>query len=353
MQPKKRITLKELTGITGLSRTTIYNVLNNKGNFTAETRRTVLEAMERYDYRPNLNARNLALRREYIIAYVGISSEETPYCNRDVQQGLARALHEYEDDGLCLINKTCSVHDQMAFYDTVLQLEQSGIKHYILFPVNTPYMRDLAQGLIDRGCTVVLLSNQLAVEGALAYSGCDYFQSGQICGQLVQKMSPKPANIQLVLNRVGKTDAATLERLRGFEEYISQFDHLHLCEPFYVNETEPSVENLSRLFTEHHVDTVVDIIGALEQAARALETTGTAQDTTLIGFDLYDEVVPYLQRNTIDVLIEQGLAYQAWDAVRMMFDYLCYNKKPNEFENYASLHVILSSNLRYFQNRKW
>ena len=53
--------IKELAKLAGVSPATISRVLNNTGYVKEETRKTVLEAIEKYNYVPNALARNLSI----------------------------------------------------------------------------------------------------------------------------------------------------------------------------------------------------------------------------------------------------------------------------------------------------
>ncbi|KRL41136.1 ribose utilization transcriptional repressor RbsR [Liquorilactobacillus nagelii] len=65
----KRTTIKDLSLATGVSITTISQILNGKGQrFSSETRNRVLKAKEKLNYIPNFNARNLILKNPGTIA---------------------------------------------------------------------------------------------------------------------------------------------------------------------------------------------------------------------------------------------------------------------------------------------
>jgi LacI family transcriptional regulator len=54
-----KITIKEIAKLTGVSTATVSRVLNNNGRFSEETRKRVLKAAEKFDYRPNIVAKSL------------------------------------------------------------------------------------------------------------------------------------------------------------------------------------------------------------------------------------------------------------------------------------------------------
>ena len=55
----KRLTIKQIAELTGVSSATVSKVLNNTGRYSEETKRKILDIVEQYDYRPNAVAKSL------------------------------------------------------------------------------------------------------------------------------------------------------------------------------------------------------------------------------------------------------------------------------------------------------
>ena len=60
-------TLKDISKITGFSTTTISNVLSAKGRFNEETKKKILDAVEKNGYKPNIVARTLKSKKSKFI----------------------------------------------------------------------------------------------------------------------------------------------------------------------------------------------------------------------------------------------------------------------------------------------
>ena len=87
-----RLTLEDISKEIHISRTTIYKVINNKGTVSEKTRETVLAALEKYDYVPNNNARNLALNKKYNIALINFESPDASYFATSIDCGIRQAI---------------------------------------------------------------------------------------------------------------------------------------------------------------------------------------------------------------------------------------------------------------------
>ena len=66
----KKVNIKTISKIAGVSPTTISFVLNNKKGVSEETRQKVLQVIEEERYVPNINSRRLSLNRSFNIALI-------------------------------------------------------------------------------------------------------------------------------------------------------------------------------------------------------------------------------------------------------------------------------------------
>ncbi len=67
---KKRVTIKDVAALAGVSYQTVSRVINNNDNVTEKTRLKIQQAIEVLNFRPNLAARSLARRRSNIIGLI-------------------------------------------------------------------------------------------------------------------------------------------------------------------------------------------------------------------------------------------------------------------------------------------
>ena len=66
----KRTTIADIAREAGFSQSTVSLVINNNPRISEDTRAKVLAAIEKYGYKPNIQARGLALRSSRIISVV-------------------------------------------------------------------------------------------------------------------------------------------------------------------------------------------------------------------------------------------------------------------------------------------
>ena len=69
-ETKKSITIADVAEALDISRTTVSRAISGKGRISQETRRRVLEYIERNDFKPNVIAKGLAQSKTYNICVV-------------------------------------------------------------------------------------------------------------------------------------------------------------------------------------------------------------------------------------------------------------------------------------------
>lgn len=70
MKTSKKISIKEIAQLSGVSVATVSRVINNNGRFSEETRKKVLDIIEKYDYTTNMAAKSLRISKSKTIGII-------------------------------------------------------------------------------------------------------------------------------------------------------------------------------------------------------------------------------------------------------------------------------------------
>lgn len=350
MEELSRMTLEEIAKEIGISRTTIYKVLKNKGNVSEKTRRIVNEALEKYHYVQNRNARNLAMNRHYTIGYAGFQSKSANYFSTEVGNGLKRAVKEFGDDGLSLAISEFDVENPGEQLRAVEEMLAQGINSFILAYSHYEVIREILNRLKEKGCLIVLLSRDVKGYEENYYVGVDYYKSGRLCAELLGKMLPEGGRVFIPVTEEYKTNQDILDRLRGFLDKIAEFPQIKLLPVVYGLLEEQDIyrriEDCVR--QEKELKGIFDLTYRMDIIGRALNDLGR-KDIKLVGFDLFEEIRSYVEDSTIDAVIYQDLSEQAYFAVKILFDEMCYGKHREEKKRYSKLEIIMQENIKYFE----
>lgn len=348
---KKRMTLNELAKELNVSRTTLYNIMHQKGSFSEETEERVKCALENYHYRMNNHARNLAKNQEYRIAFVGFYSTRFSYFFDEIKQGVEQAMRYYEDDGLQVIEAYSDREKPEEQIADIERLEKQGIENYIIFCYHYEKIYPTIKRLIDTGKKVIIFSREVPNLEPICRVGCNHYLSGKLAAEVLVKFTRPGSRIQLLISEHNHKDKlVNRERLEGFYEMLKPYaDKYVLLPPAWISPVPSDAKKeIRQILDKREPDSIMDFVCDLGCVSRYLIEKGR-EDTVLVGYDIYEEIVPYIQDSVIDAIIYQDLPGQSFTAIKLMFEYICYGKKPEKDSYYLPLNIIMASNCEYYE----
>jgi LacI family transcriptional regulator len=105
---------------------------------------------------------------------------------------------------------------------------------------------------------------------------------------------------------------------------------------------------LISVFEKHTIKLVFVTNSRVFYVARFLEEQGI-DGISLIGFDFIEKNLAYLEKETIDFLICQRPAEQAYQGVMALYNHLV-RKEQIEKNHYMSIDIITKENYKLYRN---
>lgn len=358
MEKITRMTLEGIAAEIGISRTTIYKVLKGKGNVTERTRAIVMEALEKYHYVENKNARNLALNRQYTIGYCGFRSKSANYFSPKVRKGIDRAVREFGDDGLSVIVSEFDVEKPWQQMEDVEKMLAQGVESFVLAFSDRQVIEQILSKLRERECRAVLLSRDVkkdddvctAAYDDIYYVGVDYYKSGRLAAELLGKMLPEAGRIFIPVTGEYHSNQDIQARLKGFLEKMQEYPKCQIL-PIVHDLSEGEAvyrEVCGRIKREPGLKGIFDLSYRLDMTAKALRDCGR-EDIKLVGFDLFGEMEQDIADSVVDAVVYQELSRQAYMGIKLLFEEMCYGVSPEKKKFYSKLEIVTSGNLCYFR----
>lgn len=348
---KNRMTMNELAKELNISRTTLYNIMHQKGSFSLETQERVFQALKDYNFTVNRNARNLAKNQKYRIAFVGFYSTRFVYFFDEIKEGIQRAVEEFADDGLQVIEAYSDREMPKKQIEDLKKLEKEGIDNFVIFCYHYqsiyPYIKEMQK----RGKRIILFSRRIPYLYPVCSVGCDDYLSGKLMAELMEKMAPEGSRVQLLISEHNHQDKLVVgERLSGFNQAIQKMKkNLKIMEYAWTSPI-PSVEEreIRQVLEERNPDIIIDFVCNLRCVSEYLKEM-KRENTILLGYDVYPDIVPYIKDSTIDAVIYQDLPAQSYKAIQLLFEWVCYGKEPENKDYYLPLNVVFAANCEYFE----
>lgn len=348
MEQISRMTLEEIAKEIGISRTTIYKVIKNKGHVSEETCRIVNEALKKYNYVQNRNARNLAMNRHYTVGYVGFKSKSANYFSTEIGKGLKRAVKEFGDDGLSVLVSEYDAEKPRGQLTAVKEMLSQGIDSFVLAYSDKEIIEQILRLLEKAGAGVVLLSRDYQEDNNSYYVGVDYYKSGRLAAELLGKML-SGGKILIPVTEEYETNPDIVARLDGFLDKIKEYPYIKLLPVSYGLTEENKIyrEIDDCIKNEPELTGIFDLTYRLDVIAKLLGDK-KRKDIKLVGFDLFEEIRSYVEDSSIDAVVYQDLSMQAYQAVKILFNEMCYGKSMEQRKLYSKLEIIMNENIHYF-----
>jgi LacI family transcriptional regulator len=328
-------------------------VIHDRGEVSVKTRDKILSILEEMHYEPDILARSLASRQPFRIAVL------LPYHSPE---------NRFWKEPLAGINEACTelmyfgLEVREFLYDQFAKQEFAGRAAEVLdycpdAVIAAPVFHQETQEFFDRcsrsGIPFVSLNDNIRHPDQVSYVGQDPHRSGAVAGHLI-RTGMKGEGRLLVVSIAGDKDNYNhiLNREKGFLEYWESPGGTNGQE--IITRAIPTdnytyiKRSLGELFGRYHDIRGIFVTNSrVYQVARFLEDSGR-KDVMLVGYDLIDPNIAYLNNGVIDFLISQKPREQGYRALMAVFNTLKLNKKPMP-EQLIPIDIICRENLCCYQ----
>lgn len=329
---KETPTLKQIAQELGLSIGTVQRALHNKGGYSEETQKRILDAAARCGYTANPAAS--ALRRAPINLAAVFPAPEgvNRYFFNQVWQGIDKACSELSLYHLS-VARYYAEPDSLQAVDIAESLLQSDppIDGLITNEINDPRFNSLIETFAQRKIPVFLVN--AAKENS---TGRYYASANQHAGKLAADIlsiacSEKKGKILLLGG--SHTNIRQATRVKDF------FQQMNLTCPDIFILTIHSFEKpfeLKKLIRES-CDALPDVIGLYAVSARetlsmcqALQTYKPPHRLITVGTDAFPELIPFFQDGTLTASVYQYPAQQSFTAVKTLVGHVLQTEFHSE-----------------------
>lgn len=223
----------------------------------------------------------------------------------------------------------------------------------IAAPVYLQETIDFFNKLEESGIPFISVNDNINHPGQLTYVGQDSRYSGRVAARLIDFAVPQNSRILVVSIAVDKDNYShILRREEGFREYWVKDSKTRSIEIIPLSLAKDSYPYIKRSLTEtfQKFNSIAGIFvtnSRVYQVAKYLQNT-LKEDISLVGYDLINPNIKYLNNGVIDFLISQKPQEQGYKALVAVFNTLKMNKQPLP-EQLIPIDIICKENLCCYQ----
>lgn len=357
----KKITIKDVARLSGVSKGTVDRVIHGRGEVSEESVRKVNEVIRQIEYKPNVYASLLASKKQYTVICLIPKCESGEYWEL-VNKGIACAETKATDFNISIEVIFYDQFSNDSFRAACSEVLERTPQAVLLAPMYKKETLALTQELARQNIPHVYIDSRLSDSQYLAYYGMPMYQSGYLAASLLLS-STKPVQYGSTINgNVGEIanfridrgasdqDNPTLQRRVGFmdymgkynpkvliyEEFIRPYDHLH------------NMRVLDNFFEQHpNIDHIITFNSRVHLISEYLEHRGML-DKILIGFDKLPSNMNGLKKGYTKFLITQRTETQVYRSIEAIIDYIIFHKLPAQQDNYMSLDILTKYNMDFY-----
>ncbi len=347
MEPRKRITKKDIASRLNISIATVDRVFNNRGYVSPKTRELVLETAREINYIPNRNAMYLSKKKTCCI---GVSYIFSDWFAEQIEYGIHHAEQELMDYGLLQVIASKDAHtvkeqiekirDMLPMIDALAVSPREPSEEFT----------SLINEVIESGKPVICFNTDAPMSKRIAYVGSDYLRAGRAAAEMMRYCVNSQGDVGNIIRNRSLTNIS--QRITGFRQYMSKHTGVHIIGPFNVSSGEADAVPMEQILKENSsLRGLIVMSDNLGHVAEEVTRLGYKGKVAIIGFDLNSRHVTLLERGDISAVICQQPVYQGYEAVRMLFDYIMEKKAPQKTENITKFEIVMQENLDTYYDR--
>lgn len=345
-----KIRIKDIALLAGVSEGTVDRVLHQRGDVSVKSLAAVNKVLEEINYTPNILARSLASKKQYRFVCLFPKHHLADYW-QNVDDGFDIAANEFIHFNVHLEKYYFNQFDAQSFIDVSKSIPKENLDAVFIAPIFREECLLFITELQNHNIPFSFIDSMIEGTDFVTYYGQNSFQSGYIAAKLLlNPLAEKEKVLVIRTQRKGAVSNQTVNRNSGFVQYIRDknlVDKLELINVELKNDEISNLKVLRDVFQKHKdIKAVITFNSKVYRLAMHLETLNCS-DVRLIGYDLLEQNVAYLQRDVVSYLIAQRPDKQAYFTVRDMCRKLIFKQEISNI-NYVPIDILMKENIDYY-----
>ena len=348
---KNIIRIKDIAAKAGVSTGTVDRVLHNRGRVSEKAKEKVLKIAKELNYEPNMLAQALVSKREYRIAALIPDPAVDEYWKAPLE-GIEKAekdLRQYRVVVSQHIFNPFEIESFKAAAEKVSDLNYDGI---LVAPTFYRESLTFLSKWKRLGVPFNLFNTHIPDYEPLAYIGQDSYQSGVLAAKLLHYGHPGPTTFIVAhIDEDVPNSSHLIKKEQGFSDYFDQ----HAKGEFQIVRADLK-NSINESFFSGQLDQILNnnpqtagffVTNSKAYTVAAYLYSKKLNHIRLIGYDLLDKNLSFLEKRVINFLINQNPKGQGYFGIHLLIDHLIFKKKISPIK-YLPLDIITLENLHYY-----
>jgi LacI family transcriptional regulator len=349
----KKVTIKDIAKIAGISRGTVDRVINNRGNVEKDLEQKILRIATELGFEKNLMASNLASKKTFKIAAI-TSDPSTDLFWSFPKSGIQKALKLVKHYGIEVEYFHFSHFDSNSFSLQMQNALLSNPDGILLSPLYTLESEMFLDTAVTRKIPVITINTEINHPGVLSYVGQHSYFAGYLAGRLLHlRLSPQDEVIALNLGHKLSNASHYSDKIDGLKAYFNQHNlkenNVFWYEFDQYNDKRSMIEFFNQLRDKHPKLKALFFTNSRAYKLLDLLDYEYCKSLYIVGFDMIEPNIAHLKKGKMDFIINQNPIQQGYLGLMSFVDYI-FLKQDIKSKQYLPLDIVLKENVDFYSN---
>ena len=329
---------------------TVDRVVNGRGKVAPETEKIIRDIINEFGYVPNLRARSLSSKKKTNFAVLVPKPQGEDYWYK-ILSGIQTAEKAIKELGINVLEFLYDQDDDIQFTELATQILRNHFDGVLLAPLFTKEARSLVNKLEKENIPYVFIDSSIEKTHPLSSICLNDFQSGVLAAKLLNYCLYKDDEILAISNlKYAEHFELIQDRANGFKSYFEpKINNDRIIHSFEI--INPKYEKLAGMLEEKLVQ-FPKIKGIFIDNSKAhwvarFLNENNILNMKLVGFDLIEQNIKYLQNGTIEFILFDYAEKQGEMGIQVLFDHILKKKETTRQIN-MPIHLVTKENLQGF-----
>lgn len=342
--------IKEVAIKANVSMATVDRVIHNRTGVAKKTREKILEILKEVNYQPNIYARRLAtLKPMRFASLIPRVSDETSFWAAPLN-GIQEAEQTIAKYGIKLDKFFFDLSDTQSFVQSADRILKGNYNGVLLAPSFIQESVTFVKACDSLNIPYVFINSDIPDNQSLSYIGPDLFQSGYLAAHLISFLV-RPGDDILILNisREMSNHHHLLRKEDGFRAYLKDNKKTNNIIKRDMTKTDyPSIRKMLSGVLKENIRVVFVTNSRVSFVARYFKESGI-ENVMLIGYDLLEQNIKYLEMDIIHFLICQKPQEGAYKGIMQLYQTLVNFAQPEKIQ-FMPIDIITRENYKFYKN---
>lgn len=335
------ITLKQIAEMAGVHKSTVDKVIHNRPGVSDIKRQQIRALLQEYGYESNPLAKALNYQKKKMtVAVVLPVVDATP----ELRRGMELVRQDFNSFNCEIVYYEVAYPDAAAQAKCLEQLRAEGVAGVVCSPMEGEDVHRALAALDEAHIPVVTVNSDLEDAPRLCFVGQDMEQSGKVAARLAGLLLGGQGRIGVLSSRDSLRSVE--QRERAFERYLAvRYPDIAIAETVDTHESpalayESTVQLLARY---PELDALFITCGCVPDICRAVREQG--RSLQILCYERYPEIVELVRGGEIACTISGDVVGQGRLAMRLLFEYIIYDRTPGSSAVYTKNEILFSENI--------